>query len=56
MGGGVPHPEGRDGQGAAGDSVLGGVGAGKELFIVTRSSCWAGAHVCLVGLLPWYLP
>lgn len=30
--------------------------AGKELLIVTCSSCWAGARVCLVGLFPWHLP
>lgn len=30
--------------------------ARKELLIFTCPSCWAGAHVCLVGLFPWHLP
>lgn len=37
-------------------AVLGAWVAGKHPLIVTRFSCWAGAHVCLVELLTWYLP
>lgn len=50
MGWGLPSPEGRDGQGAARGSV-GVWRAGKELSAVPDSSCWAGVHECLMGLL-----